>query len=1357
MGRLSRSVLWFLIAISSVSSRIEAQEIRDLQIDAEGLRFTLDAPPSDARFVPAGAEPARIEIDGLPSFEAGELLQAPARVVWIALPPEGGFAVSSETLEIETPASVPWPASIEGDLPSRSVAPGDPVWMRDLRLLPILWWPVSRESGSGRIERSVRIDVRFTGAAAVRHGAGSRDRWSGIADAILLNAEQASAFRREAARRKLPQGDYFSTTDAPWLRIEVSTSGIFSITGSDLQRAGIDLASIVPSQLRLFTGTGISLPERTPPEELPEWLHEVSVRLDGLADAQFDPQDRILFRGVGPDAWYADLGLPDKRTERYRTDEFSNANTYWLSWGEFEGTPRRWTTLDGSSPGPLVETSALHRIHFERNLFFDPRPRTITAGGFPYSDTLPSWEKWHWLELIASRSNLRYQVPFQVSDPAPGTTGRLRVRMWGASWSAGSSFRDHYLTIDVDRTTVSETAWDNLVHRDVVAEAIPLTGVTQELGLLAPFRDDPLRFRQDRSYLAWFEIDYTRNLIARGDSLDFWVPPDPNPRSFSIRGLTAGSDVAVIDISDPIQTREIAPLLEADGAGRKATLTLAPDADRLRHIAVIDLDRALRPRIVRDTPPEDGYLRESTAAVDYILITAGEFRTAAERLADWRRSAEGGGLSVRIVDVQDIYDEFSAGRPDPTAIRNFLKFAYGSWNGGDPSASPTDVLFLGDANVDFRGYAQQGTTFWVPSYEGYYDAVLRQSIYTPQFASDDWFVLFDPSPDPAMDMATGRLPADSPASASAMVDKVISYESSPGAGGWQQRFTLVADDVCQGVSGDALGFVHMRQTESLGDSLPSELYRDRVFLYEYGKECVYDRKPAAAQALRESILDGTLVVNYTGHGSEGQLADERVLETSGVAGLTNADRLFFFLTASCSVGKFNFDGTGLGEALMRQPAGGAIGVFSATAVAFSGSNAELNRQFFQACWPGRDLLLTRPLGEVAVVSKFRVSNPASLNTRRYPLIGEPRVRLGVPGLRCALQIFGEDGNAAPDTLLRGDFATLRGSIVDGTGSPVGDARGSVQFVVYDSEILREEGGSGQAGATYNLTGASIFRGTAEVRDGTFETGFVVPGALRTGRRGLAQAYAYFVGEDGREAIGGIDDISAPERPPDPNADAQGPKIDLRALGDPDLEALPFDARWEAILEDSSGINITRLVPSRSVLLRIEEGTRLVALEDLADAVVFPESYRVGRLEFSLPAGLESGRRYTMTLEASDNRDQRGGVAVEFVLQGGGEDLLRLGRVYNVPNPLDGETTFFVSMSQSAEVRIRVYTLGGKMIREIRSAGLMSPVEAASTGIAWDGRDEEGDRLANGVYFYRVDLRGQQGASTHRIERLAVLR
>jgi hypothetical protein len=149
-------------------------------------------------------------------------------------------------------------------------------------------------------------------------------------------------------------------------------------------------------------------------------------------------------------------------------------------------------------------------------------------------------------------------------------------------------------------------------------------------------------------------------------------------------------------------------------------------------------------------------------------------------------------------------------------------------------------------------------------------------------------------------------------------------------------------------------------------------------------------------------------------------------------------------------------------------------------------------------------------------------------------------------------------------------------------------------------------------------------------------------------------------------------------------------------------------------------------------------------------------YQIGRLDFRLPAGLESRRRYRLILEASDNLDHRASASMEFGLAGSGSDPFTLGRVYNVPNPMEWTTTFFLEINEPVEVTIQIFTANGKRIREIHSR-TVSPAQAAGVGIDFDGFDEDGDRLANGVYFYKVIIQGSDGQESSRIERLAVLR
>jgi hypothetical protein len=197
------------------------------------------------------------------------------------------------------------------------------------------------------------------------------------------------------------------------------------------------------------------------------------------------------------------------------------------------------------------------------------------------------------------------------------------------------------------------------------------------------------------------------------------------------------------------------------------------------------------------------------------------------------------------------------------------------------------VTFFGDPYYDPRNYLNEGGAMFVPNFQNHYDDGYRFTSYNPQFSSDDWLTIFDPATDfPAV--PTGRFPVETLSQGRDMVQKMKSYEEDPVLEWWKTRICAVADDICQAPNRDNLGYAHMYQTETLIDSdLSADFHPDRIYLFEYGSlednlACRISTKSDATRDLIDRINDGVLVVNYTGHGSEGQLADERIFETSRV-------------------------------------------------------------------------------------------------------------------------------------------------------------------------------------------------------------------------------------------------------------------------------------------------------------------------------------------------------------------------------------------------------------------------------------------------------------------------------------------
>ena len=1334
-----------------------------------------------------GEDGALLVTDRLqPEGPIAPFVSAPGAAAWIAIPPGGGVAVRGRVFD-DVP--LPWPSGMTAAERARVAAALPPVgpragvacWVHNQWGIPVSFQPLSvGPAGELRYVRDAEITVLLPGTA--RQALPSRlasgnDPFEETYRGVFANYAQGRSWRRAAApAERGRRADGFDSTPNPWVKVRVSRHGPQVISGEDLRLLGLSLAgagAVDPVTLRLFRPRPMPLVEAQNWRDAPSWMIEVPLDVRDGGDGALGPQDTIVFLGQGPDGWYDELGATSSGPDRYYREPYDSDVVYWLTWGgTFEGPPKRMAIVDGSAVSEASVTTVADRAHFEHNDFWEPRERESTTQP---SEQNPAWERFWWLSLNAIPNDPERALRVAPIDPVVDRPVRLRIRLWGNSLQPGGQQPDHAVRVKLNGTVVAQTDrlpggrfWDGLVRRDIDTTGVWLAAGEQELRFTLPYR--PVQYPDStwrdngNIFLAWIEMDYTRRLVAHGDTIAFQSGSLlKSEQSFSVTGF-ATTDLTVLDATDPFVPVRIRPVVSESGGAVTLRFRAEAGGDPSRRFLAWSNAKLVRPRMELDAPPPGGYLRARTDPVRMIVITHHDFLVEAEALAEFRRTHFPGGpgqpdplsVPVAVVDVQDIYDEFSFGRVDPTAVRNFLQCARERWDGGDPDAGPAYVLLVGDPHYDFRNTLGRGAQVFVPTYEGCYDTGLVSSLYSPQFGSDDFYAYLDGPNDIGLDLYIGRFPVRTGFEAETVVEKVRSYESAAADGPWKGRVTLVADDICQGTNPDDLTFLHMIQTEALPPTLPEVLQIDKIYLYEFGTECAYSTKPLAADALRARMNEGTLLVNFTGHGSDQQLADERVFETSGVPGLTNADRLFLFFTASCSVGKYDYFGEGLGESMLLHRGGGAITVFSASAVAYSGGNSEMNQKFFRALFPDRSVLDPRPVGESAVRAKLALSLPGNINSKRYILLGDPAVRLAVPRPKVALALEdARSGAAMGDLLRRGVLTDLRVRVQRPDSALDATFDGTVQVRVYDSSPVRPMGTGTE---TYRLTGAPIFRGDAEVHGGTGTVRFQVPGALRTGATGPAGLFAYAAAAD-RDAVGALPLLSVPEDTLSAGNDHEGPHIQVHFDGDP--AGLAPEAAFTADLFDSSGINITGLVPSRSVILQIEEnGTQASNPEDLAGDVTFSGDslgYRSARLEHRLPSGLTAGRAYELVLRASDNVSNSASVRVPFTIAGGSGGAFALDEVYNFPNPTDGGTGFFGRLSGAADLEITIYTISGKRVWRMREPGVM-PVQLAREGILWDGRDADGDQPANGVYLYRIAAKPVGGGPARQVTgRLVVSR
>jgi hypothetical protein len=718
---------------------------------------------------------------------------------------------------------------------------------------------------------------------------------------------------------------------------------------------------------------------------------------------------------------------------------------------------------------------------------------------------------------------------------------------------------------------------------------------------------------------------------------------------------------------------------------------------------------------------ENSNLRELASQADFLIVTHSDFYDPLQSLKSFRESFN--QMSVQVVKAQDVYDEFSGGLLDPVAIRDFLKFAYKNWE----RPAPAFALLVGDGHYDYKnikgGSAVNYIPPFAPTWEGDRSVSDENYVYFGRYGYLDSDSAHLPQRR-KLDMVISRWPVRTKGEVAAVLEKVIGYEDTPEFGTWRNLITLVADD--EFTSSSSAEAIHTRDTEHLAKyHAPSDFNLSKIYLMEYPFDFQRD-KPEAEEAIIDAFNSGTLIINYMGHGNPNVWAHESVFRRSqDIPRLNNRRRLPLVLTASCSIGLFfNPVGEGMAEELLREEGKGAIATISATWLVFPDPNAALNSKIY-------DLLLNQDslsVGEGLFIAKL-LRQPNS-NDRQYVLFGDPVLKLGVPRLRAELT------EVTPDTLSALSLVSVKGEVRNDENALMTNFDGTAKILAFDSQRKRTHTMPNGGKVYYDLPGLIMFRGDAEVEGGRFQASFVIPKDISYGGS-TGRISVYLVGQDQDGAgaqdslvIGGSDTTVI---------DSIGPEISLSfddrvVFGDG--ESILPNSILKLSIFDEQGVNITG---------EVGHGITLVIDEDFQNQIDLTKnfefdlgSYRQGSLSYQLP-DLSEGS-HVLGIKAWDNANNSSVTSAN--VQVSAERELELTQVMNHPNPFSNETNFYYHLSQNADrVEIRIFTLAGRLIRHI-------PISLSRAGInfsaTWDGKDQEGDRVANGVYIYKITAEGTVG-------------
>ncbi|MFC1563937.1 type IX secretion system sortase PorU [candidate division KSB1 bacterium] len=1178
---------------------------------------------------------------------------------------------------------------ISGDMQEiEYLTDGEKAYLRLQRIFPVKVMPVSynKEVRTARLLKKItyRIDYNtgITGATAANRI--TDIKFSRNYDNLILNSSSGKSWRKAQPSGESGKRSELETGD--WYVIPVIQEGVYRITYQDLVNGGLTPSAVDPRTIKIYNNGGTRLPDGLN-DQRPEGLIENSIRIAGGDDGVFNANDYVIFYGRGTQTWDYDSSEGEIR---HKTNYYSGVNYYWLTYGGSPG--KRMISV------PYTETSG-QPVTTGKALVFEE---------YGKENLYQSGSNWYMDKILKGEY---YETELNLSGYVSETSVNFRIKV-------ASSTDSNAINIRVNNNTGISTYFRGEAERLYrFNRSFENTG---EITLNV--RNNSSR-GQSNIYLDWYEAEYERNLTAVGDSLKFLIQGDGALERFSLNGFSS-NNIDIFNISDFSNVK-----YEEFSVNQAGNSVLFSDTLKDGHQVFYAVERGRYKNIPVLIHKDNSDLRTRQVSADMIIITTEEFYNTVIPLKTHRETHD--TLDVEVVTIENIYNEFSAGMQDPVAVRDFIKFAFENW-GDSQNGPPRYILLVGDGHYDYMGVDDASSAIHIPAYQ-------YNSIYHLSTRVTDDFYGFVSGNDQYLDIAIGRLPVKSTDMAEDVIQKIIKYETEPNYGPWRNTITFAADDeVTTSTDNEAL---HTEQSEQLLSSgiIPDYFDTRKIYLMEYPAErnvtSASVRKPGAQDDLIDQINEGTLILNYIGHGSERLLAHEWLLHREiDMPRINNIGKPFFFYIASCAFARWDMpDEESMAELLLTEPEKGAIGLISAARDVFTTPNFQLAKAFY------RELFITErttsAIGDAYLNAKLSVSG---VNTQKYHLLGDPAMKLKLPQDR--LNIV----SVTPDSLKALATVKVKGTI-DGDGS----IDGRVFLSAYDSEKNAVHYMSNNRPVNYKLPGSGIFRGKVRYNsqeNETFEITFIVPKDITYGgSNGRISLYAW---DESGDASAYLEELPVGGTAGD-ISDSEGPEMELyfndRFFVTGDL--VPENSELKLKLSDPVGINTTGEV-GHKIELSFDDSPDIINLSRYFE---YNEgSYTEGEAVYIL-SGLTPGT-HTVSVRAWDsyNNSSKFMGAVNI----SADDRLIVEKVMNYPNPFNDETQFTCQINTSAVVTIKIYTLRGRLIKTLGNQHTGSSSFFVSD--LWDGRDEDGDLAANGTYLYKLIVKADVNGDRQQVEKLGKL-
>lgn len=1111
-----------------------------------------------------------------------------------------------------------------------------------------------------------------------------------------------------------------------WYKLSIPSTGMYKIDYGFLQTMGIDPSSVDPNTIRLFGNGGGMLPQANNISRYDD-LQENAIFVQGGNDGKFDNTDYVLFYGTGPDAWSYNS---TKSIYTHTKNIYSDSTFYFLTYGGAAGL--RVSNIAATSSGSsntittytdyaFYESDKINLLNSGRTWLgetFNQTNLSFSVPAYTFEGLVPSAANKITTYLVANltvSSGLYTSTTFEVSVNG-ANTGNVNI---GSITSTEQGYQN------VGTASINTFSLSSLNSNTVnVGITYNMDGNVGALGYLGY-----VEFNMQRTIGLY--INPTNNTTQTNFRC---IKQTVSASSFVVNNVTDNT-VSIWDVTTPILPQNQPYTLTSNQA------TFTANADTNKEYIVFQGNGFNNPSFIGQISNQN--LHGITQIPTMAIVTTKAFINEATKFQNFKQQQ---GITNEVYYLEEIYNEFSSGAQDITAIRDFMRMLYSKSN------NLKYLLLFGDCSYDYKNRISNNTNI-VPVYESY-----ESLSPTATFSSDDYYALLDSNEgswpesgsnasliNERLDLGVGRFPVKTSSDADAIINKITNYVTNVSClGKWRNQIAIVADNL------DQLRIPFLSDAEAnVAAYIPNNYNIDKLYMDAYPLVSTPDGNlcPELNTAIQEEIEKGALMVDYVGHGGETVWAQEQILTISLMDQWKNYNSLPFFVTATCDFGRYDDPAIISGsETLLLLAQGGGVGSLSSTRPVEEGSNNVINKAFISAAFtPVNKIMPT--LGTIMQTTK---NNALGVGNRNYALLGDPSLTLAYPIEQINITKINNVAVTASDTIKALEKITLTGEIRSHIDSSLLNFNGTLYLTTMDkpSEVVTDAG-------DFYTSNNFLYEGSASVVKGAFNITFVVPKDIAY-NYGYGKISLYAQKTDTTTDAHGIDaTVIIGGSISNPSVDVTPPTVKLYMQDTTFVSGGLTGANTVLLvhLTDANGINVSGEGIGHGITAVLDGNTEnTINLNSYYNAN--KDTYTSGTISFPM-TGLSPGV-HTIQLTAWDTYDNSAVATIEFIVAN--TENLALQNVLNYPNPFTSSTAFHFDHNREGddiEVLVQIYSVSGSLIHTIDEKISSSTSHIITT--EWNGRNDFGDKLGKGVYVYKLKAQSlRDGSNTFKYQKLVIL-